>query len=71
MEIKLIELFAGIGGFSKGLTDAGFKITEHYFSEINKHAIANYKYNFPHAKYIGSVTDISGRDFSGIDIINT
>lgn len=69
MNINIIELFSGIGGFSKGLADAGFKIKDHYFSEIDKHAIANYKYNFPHAKYIGSVTDISGRDFSGIDII--
>jgi len=68
-DIKLIELFSGIGGFSKGLADAGFNITEHYFSEIDKHAIANYKYNFPNAKHIGSVTDISGRNFSGIDII--
>ncbi|WP_347219317.1 DNA (cytosine-5-)-methyltransferase [Chryseobacterium sp.] len=65
----VFELFAGIGGFVKGLIDAGFKIKEHYYSEIDKHAIANYKYNFPNAKYIGSVTDISGRDFTGIDII--
>lgn len=68
-ELNLIELFSGIGGFSKGLEDAGFKIKKHYFSEIDKHAIANYKYNFPNAKYIGSVTDISGRDFSGINAI--
>ncbi|WP_185249859.1 DNA cytosine methyltransferase [Elizabethkingia anophelis] len=67
--MKLIELFSGIGGFTKGLQDAGFEIEEHYFSEIDKHSIANYKYNFPHAKHIGSVTDISGRDFKGIDII--
>ncbi len=67
--MKLIELFSGIGGFAKGFQDAGFKIEKHYFSEIDKHAIANYKYNFPNAEYIGSVTDISGRDFKGIDII--
>ncbi len=67
--MKLIELFSGIGGFTKGFIEAGYKIEEHYFSEIDKHAIANYKYNFPNAKYIGSVTDISGGDFTGIDII--
>lgn len=68
-EINLIELFSGIGGFTKGFEEAGFKIRDHYYSEIDKHAIANYKYNFPNAKYIGSVTDISGRDFSGINAI--
>ncbi|MCL1657428.1 DNA (cytosine-5-)-methyltransferase [Elizabethkingia miricola] len=67
--MKLIELFSGIGGFTKGLQDAGFEIEEHYFSEIDKHAIANYKYNFPHAKYIGDVKSIQSGDFTGIDII--
>ena len=67
--VKLIELFSGIGGFTKGFEDAGYTIEEHYFSEIDKHAIANYKYNYPNAKYIGSVTDIRPGDFRGIDII--
>jgi DNA (cytosine-5)-methyltransferase 1 len=58
--IVLVELFSGIGGFAKGLMDAGIKIKDHYFSEIDKHAIANYKYNFPDAKYIGSVKDVRG-----------
>ena len=60
MNIVLVELFSGIGGFAKGLTDAGFNITNHLFSEIDKYAIANYKYNFPNAEYIGSVVDVSG-----------
>ena len=67
--MKIIELFSGIGGFTKGFEDAGYTIEEHYFSEIDKHAIANYKYNYPNAKYIGSVTDIRPGDFRGIDII--
>ena len=67
--MKIIELFSGIGGFTKGFEDAGYTIEEHYFSEIDKHAIANYKYNYPNAKYIGSVTDIRPTDFRGIDII--
>ena len=67
--MKLIDLFSGIGGFSLGFQQAGYQFTEHYFSEINKSAIANYKNNFPNAKYIGDITSIHGRDFTGIDII--
>lgn len=55
-----MELFSGIGGFSLGLEQAGFTFTKHYFSEIDKHAVANYKYNFKDAEYIGSVTDVRG-----------
>lgn len=68
-EIILVELFSGIGGFAKGLIDAGFTIKKHYFSEIDKHAIANYKYNFPDAEYIGSVIDISGAGIERPDIV--
>ena len=67
--MKLIDLFSGIGGFSLGFQQAGYQFTEHYFSEIDKHAIANYKHNFPNAKYIGDITTIHGGDFTGIDII--
>ena len=67
--MKIIDLFSGIGGFSLGFQRAGYQFTEHYFSEIDKHAIANYKYNFPNAKYIGDITTLHGGDFTGIDII--
>lgn len=67
--MKIIDLFSGIGGFSLGFQRAGYHFTEHYFSEIDKHAIANYKYNFPNAKHIGDITTIHGRDFTDIDII--
>ncbi len=61
-EIVLMELFSGIGGFHYGLKEASFKIKKCYFSEIDKHAIANYKYNFKDAEYIGSVRDVSGTE---------
>ena len=67
--MKIIDLFSGIGGFSLGFQKAGYQFTEHYFSEIDKNAIANYKYNFPHAKYIGDITTLHGGDFRDIDII--
>ena len=67
--MKIIDLFSGIGGFALGFQRAGYQFTEHYFSEKDKHAIANYKYNFPHAKYIGDITTLHGGDFRDIDII--
>ena len=67
--MKIIDLFSGIGGFSLGFQRAGYQFTEHYFSEIDKHAIANYKHNFPHAKHIGDITTLHGGDFRDIDII--
>ena len=60
MEIDLIELFSGTGGFALGLEKAGFKIMNHQFSEIDKHAIANYKYNFKNSEYVGSVQNVRG-----------
>ena len=67
--MKIIDLFSGIGGFALGFQRAGYQFTEHYFSEIDKHAIANYKYNFPHAKNLGDITTLHGGDFTDIDII--
>lgn len=69
--LNVIDLFSGIGGFSLGLRRAGFEIGEHYYSEINRHAIANYRYNFRDGEYIGSVEDVRGGDFGRgeIDVI--
>jgi len=59
-EIDILELFSGIGGFTKGFQQAGFTINNHYYSEIDNHAIANYKYNFKNSTYVGSVTNVRG-----------
>ena len=67
--MKIIDLFSGIGGFSLGFHRAGYQFTEHYFSEIDKHAIANYKYNFPNAKHFGNIKTIQPADLAGADII--
>lgn len=65
----LLDLFSGTGGFHKGLSDAGFDFKEVYFSEIDKHAIANYKYNYPNAEHIGSVENIIQSGINRPDII--
>lgn len=64
-----MDLFAGTGGFHAGLKDAGFTFKEVYFSEIDKHAIANYKYNFKDAKYIGAVESVRSAEIKRPNII--
>jgi DNA (cytosine-5)-methyltransferase 1 len=61
--IIYLDLFSGVGGFAKGFHDAGMNILKHYFSEIDKHAIAVYKYNFKNAQYAGDVRYISEKTF--------
>lgn len=68
-EINLLDLFSGMGGFAKGLHDAGFTIKNHYFSDIEPNAIANYKYNFKNAHYAGPVNFISGTSLPKVDVI--
>lgn len=61
MKIQLdtyLDFFAGYGGFHKGLEEAGFKFKKTYFSEIDQHAIANYRYNFPNSEYLGAVENV-------------
>ncbi len=60
-EIVYLDLFSGTGGFARGLMSANVNITKHYFSEIDPYAIANYRYNFKDAKYVGDVRDVSGK----------
>lgn len=67
--INILDLFSGIGGFTKGFEGAGYTIGNHYFSEIDKHAIANYKYNFKNAEYVGPIENVSIADLGRIDVL--
>ncbi|EKB60759.1 DNA cytosine methyltransferase [Bergeyella zoohelcum] len=68
--VNVLDLFSGIGGFSLGLERAGFEINKHYFSEINKHSVACYRYRFPNAMDLGDVQQINSETINErIDII--
>ncbi len=64
--IVLLDLFSGAGGFAKGLKDGGINIKKHFFSEVNVDAIANYKYNFKDAQYVGAIQDVRGIERANI-----
>ncbi|MEO6301578.1 MAG: DNA (cytosine-5-)-methyltransferase [Bacteroidia bacterium] len=68
-EIILLDLFSGTGGFAKGFEEAGFKIKQHYFSEIDKYAVANYQYNFKNSINLGDVTKINTKKIQRPNII--
>jgi len=68
-EIVLLDLFSGTGGFSKGLEEAGYHIKQHYFSEIDKYAVANYQYNFKNSINLGDVTKINTKKIKRPNII--
>lgn len=56
--MNYLEGFSGYCGFGLGLIQAGYTFNKHYYSEIDKYAIANTKYNFPKAIYAGSIQDV-------------
>ncbi|WP_128545103.1 DNA cytosine methyltransferase [Larkinella soli] len=67
--MTLLDLFSGIGGFAKGLMQAGFHFDWHFNSEIDKHASANYQYNFPDSSNLGSVTAVRSHQLPRPNII--
>jgi len=64
-----LDLFSGYGGFHLGLKQAGFNFTQHYSSEIDTYANANYKHNFPNAQQLGTITAFQQWDIERPTII--
>jgi len=63
MQINLLDLFSGIGGFHAGINGADVQIGKSFFSEIDKYASQVYQKHFINSKSLGdvkSITPISG-----------
>jgi DNA (cytosine-5)-methyltransferase 1 len=61
--MNILELFSGTCAFTVGLEKAGIKPTKVYYSEVNKHAIANTRYNHPEYIFLGDVQKITKANF--------
>lgn len=64
----LLDLFSGVGGFHKGLEQAGFQFDHVMYSEIDKYAISVYQNHFKDAEYVGSVIGLDATDMD-VDIM--
>ena len=56
--MRMLDLFAGVGGFHLAFEQIGLEFDWVGFSEIDKHASAVYKHRFPKAVELGDVTAI-------------
>ncbi len=68
-QIVYLDLFSGLGSFAKGLLSAGFVFKKHYFSEIDKHCIASYRYNFKNAQYVGDIEKFETQKIERPDLV--
>lgn len=63
--MKVIDLFCGCGGFSKGFEQAGFDIC--LGIDVWQDAIRTYKANFPNAETIvGDISNLTGNDLLSV-----
>ncbi|MDJ0534440.1 MAG: DNA (cytosine-5-)-methyltransferase [Xenococcaceae cyanobacterium MO_207.B15] len=73
IEIRFIDLFAGIGGMRLGLENAcqKFNIKPNCVltSEIKPHAIETYQYNFKESNIYGDLSQISSSEIPDFDIL--
>ena len=67
--VKVIDLFAGIGGIRLGVEQAFRNIECVFTSEIDKYAVTTYKANFKDSHIFGDITKISENDVPDHDIL--
>lgn len=67
--VKVIDLFAGIGGIRLGVEQAFGSIDCVFTSEIDKHAATTYKANFKDSHIFGDIKQIDENDVPDHDIL--
>lgn len=69
--MRVLSLFAGMGGFDLGFELAGFEVVAQV--EIDNYCRAELKHNFPTAKLYGDIREVTGdqiiRECGAIDVI--
>lgn len=71
--IRIIDLFAGLGGirlgFEQGMAKLGFQTKCVFTSEIKKYAIKAYQNHFGNEKIYGDITQIKTEDIPDFDVL--
>lgn len=67
--LKVVSLFAGIGGFEVGICDSKINAEVVFASEIDKNASISYKANFPNVKLVGDITQIDAQIIPDHDLL--
>ena len=67
--MNVLSLFDGMSCGQIALRDLGFEIDRYYASEIDKHAIAQTKLNFPNTSFLGDVREVDVSKLEPIDLL--
>lgn len=67
--VKIVDLFAGIGGIRLGVEQAFGSVNCVFTSEIDKHAVTTYKANFRDSHIFGDIKQIDENDVPDHDIL--
>lgn len=67
--VKIVDLFAGIGGIRLGFEQAFGDVECVFTSEIDKHAVTTYKANFKDGHVFGDIKQIDENDVPDHDVL--
>lgn len=67
--MRVLSLFDGMSCGRIALKELGIVPEVYYASEIDKHAIAMSRYNFPDTIHLGNVMDVDARKLGRIDLL--